>query len=53
MKSSGVSIQMKTIKQYSPVVLVIILNKVILRCPGLAIGRLLPEKKNDVIPLSL
>ena len=53
MKSYGVTIQMKTIKQYSPVVLFIILNKVVLRFPDLAIGRLLPEKKNDVIPLSL
>ena len=53
MKSSGVTIQMKAIKQYSPVLLCIVMNKVILRCPDLAIGRLLPEKKNDVIPLSL
>ena len=53
MKSYGVTIQMKTIKQYSSVVLFIILNKEFLRCPDLAIGRLLPEKKNDVIPLSL
>ena len=53
MKSYGLTIQMKAIKQYSPVMLFIILNKVILRCPDLAIGRLLPEKKNDVIPLSL
>ena len=53
MKSYGLTIQMKAIKQYSPVVLFIILNKVILRCPDLVIGRLLPEMKNDVIPLSL
>ena len=53
MKSYGVAIQMKTIKQYSPVVLFIFLNKGVLRCPDLTIGRLLPEKKNDVIPLSL
>ena len=53
MKSYGVTIQMKTIKQYSPVVLFIILNKVVLRCPDLATGRLLPEKKKDLIPLSL
>ena len=53
MKSHGVTIQMKAIEQYSPAVLFIILNKVVLRCPDLAIGRLLPEKKNDVIPLSL
>ena len=53
MKSYGVISQMKAIEQYSPAVLFIILNKVVLRCPDLAIGRLLSEKKNDVIPLSL
>ena len=53
MKYYGVTIQLKTTKQYSPVVLFNILNKVVLRCPDLAIGRLLPEKKNDVLPLSL
>ena len=53
MKSYVVTIQMKAIKQHSPVVLFNILNKAILRCPDLVIGRLLPERKNDVIPLSL